>query len=50
MIAELLENRLLGMKIGREEVALAQIRWHQDGQTLVYQNIIFPIPLLSIIG
>ena len=42
-IAELLENRLLRMKIGREEVALAQIRRHQDRQTLVYQNIIFPI-------
>lgn len=40
-VAELLENRLLGFHIGRNEVPPAQLRWHVDGETLVWTDIIF---------
>lgn len=38
-VAELLENRLLGFHIGRTEVPPAQVRWYQDGQTVIYQDV-----------
>ncbi|KAJ6126060.1 hypothetical protein N7471_010553 [Penicillium samsonianum] len=38
-VAELLENRLLGFHIGRTEVPPAQVRWYQDGQTAIYQDV-----------
>lgn len=40
-IAELLENRLLGFRISQTEVPPAQIRWHADGETLVWSDVIF---------
>lgn len=40
-VAELLENRLLGFFISRQEVPPAQLRWHEDGETLVWVEVIF---------
>lgn len=40
-LSELLENRLLGFRISQTEVPPAQIRWHADGQTLVWSDVIF---------
>ncbi|RHZ43041.1 uncharacterized protein CDV56_100496 [Aspergillus thermomutatus] len=40
-VAELLENRLLGFRIGQTEVLPAQLRWHADGETLVWSEVIF---------
>jgi hypothetical protein len=40
-IVELQENRLLGMLIAKTEVAPAPLRWYADGETLVYQDVIF---------
>jgi hypothetical protein len=40
-VAELLENRLLGFHIGKTEVPPAQLRWHADGKTLVWSEVIF---------
>ncbi|OJD23078.1 hypothetical protein ACJ73_05575 [Blastomyces percursus] len=39
-VAELLENRLLGFHIARSEVPPAQLRWHADGKTLVWSDVI----------
>jgi hypothetical protein len=38
---ELQENRLFGMLLAKTEVPPAQIRWYADGETLVYQDVIF---------
>lgn len=40
-VAELLENRLLGFQISRSEVPPAQLRWHADGETLVWAETTF---------
>lgn len=40
-LSELLENRLLGFRISQTEVPPAQIRWHADGQTLVWSDVVF---------
>jgi hypothetical protein len=40
-VVELLENRLLGFRIGQTEVRPAQLRWHADGETLVWSDVIF---------
>ncbi|KAJ5117450.1 DNA helicase recq5 [Penicillium atrosanguineum] len=40
-VVELLENRLLGFRIGQTEVPPAQLRWHADGETLVWSDVIF---------
>jgi superfamily II DNA helicase RecQ len=40
-VAELLENRLLGFRIGQTEVPPAQLRWHADGETLVWSAVTF---------
>jgi superfamily II DNA helicase RecQ len=42
-MVELLENRLLGFRIGRSEVPPAQLRWHADGKTLVWSNVMFHV-------
>lgn len=38
-MAELLAIRLLAFAIGKTTVNQAQIRWHQDGETLVYNDV-----------
>jgi hypothetical protein len=40
-VAEPLENRLLGFSISQTEVPPAQVRWHADGETLVWSDVIF---------
>jgi hypothetical protein len=41
LVAELLENWLLGFHIGQTEVPPAQLRWHADGEMLVWSEVIF---------
>nr|POE59393.1 hypothetical protein CFP56_24662 [Quercus suber] len=38
-VAELSGTRLLGFKIGRATVNQAQVHWHADEQTIVYQDV-----------
>ncbi|KAF1980667.1 hypothetical protein K402DRAFT_458583, partial [Aulographum hederae CBS 113979] len=38
-VAELLGTRLLGFEIARNTVNQAQVRWHADGETIVYQEV-----------
>ena len=38
-IGEVLSTRLLGRQIVRNTVSETQIRWHADGETLVYNGI-----------
>ena len=38
-VAELLSFRLLAFAIGKTTVNQAQIRWHEDGETLVYNDL-----------
>ena len=38
-VAELLGIRLLGFEVGRNTVNQAQVRWHSDGETIVYKDI-----------
>ncbi|KAL6229011.1 hypothetical protein BDW75DRAFT_246116, partial [Aspergillus navahoensis] len=40
-VRELLDNRLLGFAIAKSEVPPAQLRWHPDGETLVWADVIF---------
>lgn len=38
-VAELLGTRLLGLEIARNTVNQAQVRWHADGETVLYQDV-----------
>ena len=38
-VGELLSIRLLGMAVARNTVEGAQVRWHADGETIVYKTI-----------
>jgi hypothetical protein len=40
-VRELLDNQLLGFHITKSEVPPAQLRWHPDGETLVWLDVIF---------
>ncbi|KAL2835675.1 hypothetical protein BJX68DRAFT_273726 [Aspergillus pseudodeflectus] len=40
-VRELLDNRLLAFHIAKSEVPPAQLRWHPDGETLVWSDVIF---------
>ena len=42
-VAELLSIRLIAFAIGKTTVNQAQIRWHQDGETLVYNDLRYSI-------
>ena len=46
-MAELLENRLYGFRIGMTEVPPAQVRWDRDGQTITFQDVRLSLPELS---
>jgi hypothetical protein len=46
-VVELLQNRLLGMKIAKDEVPPAQLRWNAKGDELVWQDVIFRLEDLN---
>jgi hypothetical protein len=40
-VRELLDNQLLAFHIAKSKVPPAQLRWHPNGETLVWSDVIF---------